>query len=216
MANKRKKKGILIFDENKRRDFLCGFHKRKLERRKKAQEELQQQLKLERKRIKQTAREQHLKLLSNRDVPELETLLTEKQYETEGHTVSILELNVADLAEGNIFIGDNTGNNEEHEEMQKDDNDNKVKENDELAGMSLKEKIKDKVKKDINVTPQLSSKKDLKRSIKKAALKQVQKSKAFKQKQQLERHKNKKESKKRAWKQQKGGKGKKEKSKNKH
>ena len=34
------------------RDFLGGFHKRKIQRRKKAQEELQQQLKEEKKRIK--------------------------------------------------------------------------------------------------------------------------------------------------------------------
>lgn len=35
------------------RDFLCGFRKRKLERKKKAQEDLQRLLKEEKKRIKQ-------------------------------------------------------------------------------------------------------------------------------------------------------------------
>lgn len=35
------------------RDFLGGFRKRKLERKRKAQEQLQQQLKEERKKIKQ-------------------------------------------------------------------------------------------------------------------------------------------------------------------
>lgn len=72
----RKKKISLVFDENKRkyekttnayfkinipllmrdiifREFLCGFRKRKLERKKKAQEELQRMLKEEKRRIKQ-------------------------------------------------------------------------------------------------------------------------------------------------------------------
>lgn len=35
------------------REFLCGFRKRKLERKKKAQEELQRMLKEEKRRIKQ-------------------------------------------------------------------------------------------------------------------------------------------------------------------
>jgi hypothetical protein len=35
------------------REFLTGFHKRKLQRKRKAQEELEQQLKEERKRLKQ-------------------------------------------------------------------------------------------------------------------------------------------------------------------
>lgn len=38
------------------RDFLCGFRKRKLERKKKAQEDIERLLKDERKRIKQEVR----------------------------------------------------------------------------------------------------------------------------------------------------------------
>lgn len=40
----------------KYREFLGGFRKRKLERKRKAQEQLQQQLKEERKKIKQEVR----------------------------------------------------------------------------------------------------------------------------------------------------------------
>merc|ERR1711976_631212 len=46
-------KTFLKFDETARADFLTGFRKRKNERRKKAQEELQQQYKDEKKRIKE-------------------------------------------------------------------------------------------------------------------------------------------------------------------
>ena len=42
----------VVFDERARKEFLTGFHKRKDERRKKAQEEIEQKLKEEIKKIK--------------------------------------------------------------------------------------------------------------------------------------------------------------------
>lgn len=71
------------------REFLQGFHKRKLQRKKKAQEELQMQLKDERRRLKQEARESYKKLVtSHKPIPELEKLL-EKEYETEDVSVKV-------------------------------------------------------------------------------------------------------------------------------
>ncbi|CAG2063888.1 unnamed protein product, partial [Timema podura] len=49
----RKTKLHLVFDGNARREFLTGFHKRKVQRQKKAKEELDHQLREERKRLKQ-------------------------------------------------------------------------------------------------------------------------------------------------------------------
>lgn len=54
------------------RDFLTGFRKRKLQRKKKAQEDLEVQLKVERKRIRLEAKDALKKLVvSHRDIPEL-------------------------------------------------------------------------------------------------------------------------------------------------
>ncbi|KDR13007.1 nucleolar protein 12 [Zootermopsis nevadensis] len=170
----RKTKLLLAFDENARREFLTGFHKRKLQRKKKAQEELKQQLREERKRVKQEARESFKKLIvSHRPVPELENLIS-KNYELETHSVSIQELSVSDLAENNNWIGINKVQYEDEK------NDDGVAKEDqqkaELPGMELK------------------TRKDVKKIIKKQATKQVQKSKAFKLKNKIERQKNKKES----------------------
>ncbi|XP_076279878.1 nucleolar protein viriato isoform X3 [Lasioglossum baleicum] len=169
------------------------FHKRKVQRQKKAQEELQQQLKEERKKIKQEARERYKNLVSSRDIPEIQQLLSQQEYETQGHTVSILELNVADLAEKDAFIGENEGLNEEEDEEEEENNENS--ENDEeIVGMTLNKKKQVKTSKPNSKDKTVGTRKDIKREIKKAALKHVQKSKAFQQKQNLERNKNKKES----------------------
>lgn len=194
---KKSKKITLVFDENKRRQFLNGFHKRKLQRRQHAQEELKKQLKEERKRIKYEAREQYKKLLSTREVPELQQLLSEKAYETEGHTVSILELNIADLAEGCTMIGENNGIAEDTSEKDEDQENHKYSEySDAIIGMSLDPTRKDAESKTDKKTStvQIQTKKDLNKAIKKAALSRVKKSKVFQQKQKMERQKNRKES----------------------
>ncbi|XP_053971214.1 nucleolar protein 12 isoform X2 [Hylaeus volcanicus] len=178
-----------------------GFHKRKVQRQKKAQEELKQQLKEERKRIKQNARERYKKLLSSRDIPEIQQLLSEQEFETEGHTVSVLELNVADFADKNVLIGENKGigkvenkgigkveNKEEEEESDKNSEDEQI------VGMTLKKRKTIEISEETKKSKQIDNEKDFKRTIKKAALQQVKKSKAFQQKQKLERQKNKKES----------------------
>ncbi|KAI4501471.1 hypothetical protein M0802_003348 [Mischocyttarus mexicanus] len=179
MKKSNKRKGItLVFDEDKRRQFLGGFHKRKLQRQKKAQEELVKQLKEEKKRIKQDARERYKKLLSNRDVPELEKLLSEREFETENHTVSILEMDIDSLYEKNKCIGINKAvdNNEESEKEDKET------EEESTAKTSVRAVEGKNIK----------SAKDLKKAIKYAALKEVKKSKAFQQKNRLEHNKNKK------------------------
>ena len=50
--NQKKPKNELVFDNKKREEFLKGFTKRKQQRKKKAQEENDQKLKVELKRIK--------------------------------------------------------------------------------------------------------------------------------------------------------------------
>ncbi|KAI4489263.1 hypothetical protein M0804_004761 [Polistes exclamans] len=180
MKNPNKRKSVtLVFDEDKRRQFLGGFHKRKVQRQKKAKEELLKQLKEEKKRIKQDARERYKKLLSNRDVPELEKLLSERQFETENHTVSILEMDIDSLYEKNKCIGINKAvdYNEESEKEEAKETEEKSTAKTSVRGIESKS---------------IESAKDLKRAIKYAALKEVKKSKVFQQKNRLEHNKNRK------------------------
>ncbi|XP_014603836.1 PREDICTED: nucleolar protein 12 [Polistes canadensis] len=180
MKNPNKRKSVtLVFDEDKRRQFLGGFHKRKVQRQKKAKEELLKQLKEEKKRIKQDARERYKKLLSNRDVPELEKLLSEREFETENHTVSILEMDIDSLYEKNKCIGINKAvdYNEESEKEEAKETEEKSTAKTSVRGIESKS---------------IESAKDLKRAIKYAALKEVKKSKVFQQKNRLEHNKNRK------------------------
>lgn len=55
------KKTVLKFDENKRKDFICGFHKRKKERRKIAegeQKERKRKQKLEERKDRRDVKKQ--------------------------------------------------------------------------------------------------------------------------------------------------------------
>lgn len=202
---KKRRKITLVFDEEKRREFLGGFRKRKLERKRKAQEQLQQQLKEERKKIKQEARERYKKSLSHQVVPEIEELLAQQEYNLEGHTVSILELNVADLVEGSKWIGENkVAEDKEEQEDDKSDECNDEDNDDKIVGMSLQKEHKNQVQQNSKSDSQeIKSAKELKQEIKKAALKRVKKSKAFQQKQRLEQLKNKKQSRQKLYKVQK-------------
>jgi ribosomal RNA-processing protein 17 len=59
MANKKKVKKVkneLVFDPKERAEFLTGFSKRKLQRKKKAKDESDQKLKDEVKRIREEVR----------------------------------------------------------------------------------------------------------------------------------------------------------------
>lgn len=126
-------------------------------------------------------------------MPELEELLSKREYDLEGHTVSILELNVADLA-GDRWIGENKIVEKKKEE-QDDESEHSNNDDDEIVGMSLKEKQKNLVQqKPKSDNQQIKSSKEIKREIKKATLKQIKKSKAFQQKQRLEQQKNKKQN----------------------
>ncbi|KYM95539.1 Nucleolar protein 12 [Cyphomyrmex costatus] len=188
----RRRKIALVFDEEKRREFLGGFRKRKLERKRKAQEQLQQQLKEERKKIKQETRERYKKSLSNQVVPELQELLSQQEFNLGSHTVSILELNVADLAEGKRWIGENKIA-EEKEEQENDESDKSCNNDDvdEIVGMSLQEKCKTEVQsKSTSNSHEIKSAKKLKQEIKRTALKHIKRSKVFQQKQRQERYRN--------------------------
>lgn len=159
-----------------------------MQRKKKAQEELQQQLKDERKRLKAEAKESYKKLVvSHRPIPELDDLLKE-EYEDEEVTVKVLELSTNEMANRNNWIGPNQVKYETDEEETEVKEESEVEE---IPGMELKQKIKEEVKEE---KKKFESQKDVKKVLKKQATKNVQKSKVFQLKNKMERHKQRKKS----------------------
>ncbi|EAL40543.3 nucleolar protein 12 [Anopheles arabiensis] len=109
-----RKKTELVFDPQKRVEFLTGFHKRKQHRKKIAQGEMQRKLKEETKRIRAEAKEKMRNLYhSYKPIPELteedKAEEQEDEYDTENVTVKVVELSTRDLAKENNWIGENRG-----------------------------------------------------------------------------------------------------------
>ncbi|XP_052895059.1 nucleolar protein 12 [Anopheles moucheti] len=116
-----RKKTELVFDPQKRIEFLTGFHKRKQHRRKIAQGEMQRKLKEETKRIRTEAKEKMQNLYhSYKPIPELteedKAVEQEDEYDMENVTVKVVELSTRDLAKENNWIGENRGIVEKDEE----------------------------------------------------------------------------------------------------
>ncbi|XP_058062184.1 nucleolar protein 12 [Anopheles bellator] len=128
----------LVFDPQKRAEFLGGFHKRKLHRRKIAQGEMQRKLKEETRRIRAEAKENLRKLYqSQKPIPELadqeEKEEEEDEYDTENVTVKVVELSTSVLAKENHWIGENRapkddadGDEEQQNEQSDDDEGNRL------------------------------------------------------------------------------------------
>ncbi|XP_032822940.1 nucleolar protein 12 [Petromyzon marinus] len=117
----RQTKLYLTFNDEERTTYLTGFHKRKVERKRKAKEELVQQMKEEQKRLKDERRQQFMDLIRERrkaqgivnDLDELDLVTTSKtesvQYHHPNHTVTVTTISNLDLChpEG-LKLGTNT------------------------------------------------------------------------------------------------------------
>ncbi|KAJ8729897.1 hypothetical protein PYW07_016935 [Mythimna separata] len=198
MAKKKNKEGkkkvTLVFDEAKRKDFLCGFRKRKLERKKKAQEELKALLKVEKKRIKQENKESYKKLVvSSRPIPDIEQLLQD-EYEDEDVNVKIVELSADTMQKKDLVIGEN----KPKEKVKKDEGKGKNKVNQKpvtISGMgSDEENEEEESEEEEEEDDKIKTKKEIKSMLKKQATKKIQKSKVFQMKSKLDRIQNKKKS----------------------
>ncbi|KAF2905199.1 hypothetical protein ILUMI_00976 [Ignelater luminosus] len=191
----RKVKLNLVFNEENRREFLSGFHKRKLQRKKKAKEKLEQELKEEKKRLKAEAKESYKKLVkSHTPIPEIENLLAE-EYDDEDVNVKVVELSTNEIAKQNHWIGTNQPSYESDHNESTSENEDDVTE-DEVPGMELKLKSKkaDSDEEEIDKPKELKSKAEIKKLLKKQATKNVQKSKAFQMKNKIEKQKQKKKA----------------------
>ncbi|XP_067875494.1 nucleolar protein 12 [Heterodontus francisci] len=130
-------RGVLIFREEDRREFLTGFHKRKVERRKKALEEIKVKLKEEQKRVKEERHKEYVKMFKERqealeEADELDQLATSKmesiQYDHPNHTVTVTTVSSIDLTAANFFsLGANQPEDIEEEQAVKNDEELPVK-----------------------------------------------------------------------------------------
>ncbi|XP_023685699.2 nucleolar protein 12 [Paramormyrops kingsleyae] len=102
----RENKCIVTFNETDRQEYLTGFHKRKVERRKAAVEEIKNKLKEERKRVREERHKEYLKMLKERnealkEADELENVITNttesQQYDFPNHTVTVTTISDLDL-----------------------------------------------------------------------------------------------------------------------
>ncbi|XP_006521668.1 nucleolar protein 12 isoform X1 [Mus musculus] len=110
------------------REYLTGFHKRKVERKKAAIEEIKQRLKQEQKKLREERHQEYLKMLAEREealeeADELERLVTAKtesvQYDHPNHTVTVTTISDLDLSGARLLglplpeQGDQDGSQEE-------------------------------------------------------------------------------------------------------
>ncbi|NXW43243.1 NOL12 protein, partial [Nyctiprogne leucopyga] len=112
---RKKKKGsgsregrlVVTFDEERRREYLTGFHKRKVERRKVALEEIKRKLKEEQRKMKEERHQEYLKMLSEREealdeADELEHLVTSRtesvNIDHPNHIVTVTTISDLDLS----------------------------------------------------------------------------------------------------------------------
>ncbi|XP_055605373.1 nucleolar protein 12 [Uranotaenia lowii] len=142
-----KQKTEIVFDPEKRKDFLTGFHKRKLHRKKLAQNDIERKVKEETRRIRTEAKNGMKKLYhSFKPIPELAAEEDDEQeYDTENVTVKVVELVTTDLAKQNNWIGENRaivrGENEEDKNSdQKSSDGEEDNDIDTIPGMEMEEK----------------------------------------------------------------------------
>ncbi|XP_062339718.1 nucleolar protein 12 [Osmerus eperlanus] len=112
-SKKRGPKCIITFDDNERQEYLTGFHKRKLERRKAAVVEIKNKIKEEQKKVREKRHTEYMKLLKERkealdeDEDELEDAITgtteSVQYDHPNHTVTVTTISDLDLTGGGLL-----------------------------------------------------------------------------------------------------------------
>lgn len=177
MANTKKNKKVkneLVFDPKKREEFLTGFSKRKLQRKKKAADDNELKLKAEFKRIREKTKNLKDKFKQSfKPIAELDAILksddeseNENNFETDEVTVQISSIKPEELAKRN-FIGYRKVQESESEE--EPENEASEMEVNEIPGMeTTAAKAKAKVVKDKEfekLTANCKSEKDVKKLV---------------------------------------------------
>nr|XP_056703116.1 nucleolar protein 12 [Euleptes europaea] len=103
---------VITFDEESRREYLTGFHKRKVERRKIAVEEIKRKLKEEQQKMKEERHKEYMKMLKEREealdeADQLEYMVTSQKelvsYDHPNHTVTVTTVSDLDLSGAHLL-----------------------------------------------------------------------------------------------------------------
>ncbi|KAK7939351.1 hypothetical protein WMY93_002677 [Mugilogobius chulae] len=137
-SKKRENKCIITFDEKDRQEYLTGFHKRKVERRKAAVEEIKKKIKEEQTKVREERHKEYLKMLKERrealdeydkdDLEDAITATTESvQYDHPNHTVTVTTICDLDLTGSHLLgsVSDQV-NEENDDEQSKAEEDKKI------------------------------------------------------------------------------------------
>uniref|UniRef100_A0AAX7V546 Nucleolar protein 12 n=1 Tax=Astatotilapia calliptera TaxID=8154 RepID=A0AAX7V546_ASTCA len=142
-SKKRENKCIVTFDEKNRQEYLTGFHKRKVERRKAAVEEIRKKIKEEQIRVREDRHKEYIKMLKERtealeegedDLEDAITSTTESmQYDHPNHTVTVTTISDLDLTGARLLkAAANQANEERDDEVEGE------KEEEKMVGMPKK------------------------------------------------------------------------------
>ncbi|XP_044036691.1 nucleolar protein 12 [Siniperca chuatsi] len=112
-SKKRENKCIVMFDDKERQEYLTGFHKRKVERRKAAVAEIRKKIKDEQIRVREERHKEYIKMLKERkealdaaedDLEDMITSTTESvQYDHPNHTVTVTTISDLDLTGAHLL-----------------------------------------------------------------------------------------------------------------
>ncbi|XP_019726527.1 nucleolar protein 12 [Hippocampus comes] len=112
-SKKRENKCVLMFDDEEREDYLTGFHKRKVERRKAAVVEIRKKIKEEQNRVREERHKEYVKMLKERqealeesedDLEDVITNTTESvQFDHPNHTVTVTTISDLDLTANHLL-----------------------------------------------------------------------------------------------------------------
>ncbi|XP_070779818.1 nucleolar protein 12 [Enoplosus armatus] len=112
-SKKRQNKCIVMFDDKERQEYLTGFHKRKVERRKAAVAEIKKKIKEEQIRVREERHKEYMKMLKERNEAleaaedDLEDMITSKtesvQYDHPNHTVTVTTISDLDLTGAHLL-----------------------------------------------------------------------------------------------------------------
>ncbi|CAM4879720.1 unnamed protein product [Rotaria socialis] len=110
----RQTKTQLVFDEQARKDYLKGFHKRKIERRERAQKDLEDEIKTDLKNLRQKRRDEMKK--RHQELGLLDTVennTKKRTIELKDHTIEIAEMDDQLISNTGLYMGNNQINNPE-------------------------------------------------------------------------------------------------------
>ncbi|XP_041633761.1 nucleolar protein 12 [Cheilinus undulatus] len=130
-SKKRENKCIVMFDDKDRQEYLTGFHKRKVERRKAAVAEIRKKIKEEQIRVREERHKEYIKMLKERtealeeaedDLEDRITSTTESvQYDHPNHTVTVTTISDLDLSGAYLLGPAGDQANGVHDDEEKED-----------------------------------------------------------------------------------------------